>query len=165
LAAPCSPHDMPPAIARPRGNPRVGDLGRQNGADFGWRFVANGHPDDMVRGRDVDEQVLLAGRRCTQLPPVVRLRSLRLDSRVDKVGGDEAPNQKPAPDLLLLALERLRARPEQAVYVGDSPFDMAAAKSGGLTAIGVTWGGVHDRSLLAQADLVVDSPEELLAAL
>ena len=81
------------------------------------------------------------------------------------VGGDEAPNQKPAPDTLLLALERLGARPEDAVYVGDSPFDMAAAKSGGLYAVGVAWGGVHDRSLLAEADEVVDTPEELLGVL
>jgi pyrophosphatase PpaX len=81
------------------------------------------------------------------------------------VGGDEAPRQKPAPDTLLLALERLGERPEAAVYVGDSPYDMAAAKSGGLYAIGVTWGGVHDRTRLAEADEIVDTPKELLAAL
>lgn len=81
------------------------------------------------------------------------------------VGGDEAARQKPAPDLLLLALERLGAEPSEAVYVGDSPFDVAAALAGGLAAIGVSWGGIHDRSALAQAELVVDSPEELLAAL
>jgi pyrophosphatase PpaX len=81
------------------------------------------------------------------------------------VGGDEAPNQKPAPDTLLLALERLGARPEDAVYVGDSPFDMAAAKAGGLYAVGVTWGGMHDRTLLSQADVAVDTPEGLLGVL
>ena len=42
---------------------------------------------------------------------------------------------------------------------------MAAAKAGGLAAVGVTWGGVHDRALLGEADVVVDTPEELLAAL
>ncbi len=81
------------------------------------------------------------------------------------VGGDEAPNQKPAPDTLLLALERLGARPAEAAYVGDSPFDVGAARAGGLYAIGVTWGGVHDRGLLAEADTIVETPEELLAAL
>ncbi len=81
------------------------------------------------------------------------------------VGGDEADRQKPAPDTLLLALERLGESPSHAVYVGDSPFDMAAAKSGGLYAIGVAWGGVHGSSALAQADEVVGSPKELLAAL
>ena len=81
------------------------------------------------------------------------------------VGGDEAKNQKPAPDLLLLALERLGASADGAVYVGDSPFDMGAARAAGLHAIGVTWGRVHDRAALSEADVVVDTPEELLAAL
>ena len=49
--------------------------------------------------------------------------------------------------------------------MGDSPYDMAAARSGGLYAIGVTWGGVHDRTRLAEADEIVDTPKELLAAL
>jgi pyrophosphatase PpaX len=81
------------------------------------------------------------------------------------VGGDEAKAQKPAPDLLLLALERLSAPSAGAVYVGDSPFDVAAARAGGLYSIGVAWGGIHDRAALAHADLVVETPEELLAAL
>jgi pyrophosphatase PpaX len=81
------------------------------------------------------------------------------------VGGDEARNQKPAPDLLLLALDRLGAQPAEAVYVGDSPFDVGAAKAGGLTAIGVTWGGIHTRDLLAEADELADSPGELLGLL
>ena len=53
-------------------------------------------------------------------------------------------------------------RRSEAVYVGDSPFDIAAAKAGGLGSIGVTWGGVHDRALLEAADCLVDSPGELL---
>jgi pyrophosphatase PpaX len=81
------------------------------------------------------------------------------------VGGDEAPRQKPAPDPLLLALERLGAAAADAVYVGDSPFDMGAAKAAGMHAIGVTWGGVHSRDVLGEGDVIVDTPEELLAAL
>jgi pyrophosphatase PpaX len=81
------------------------------------------------------------------------------------VGGDEASRQKPSPDGLLLALERLGADPSNAAYVGDSPFDMDSARAGGLAAIGVSWGGVHDRSALEAADVIVDTPEELLAAL
>ena len=42
------------------------------------------------------------------------------------------------------------ARPEDAAYVGDSPFDMQAAQAGGLYAVGVTWGGIHDREALAR---------------
>jgi pyrophosphatase PpaX len=81
------------------------------------------------------------------------------------VGGDETERQKPAPDPLLLALERLGASAEEAVYVGDSPYDMAAARSASMYAVGVTWGRIHDRSALDGADVVVDSAEELLAVL
>src|SRR5438105_12378642 len=57
------------------------------------------------------------------------------------VGGDETERHKPDPEPLLLALERLGARPEEAAYVGDAPFDVRAAKAAGLYAIAVAWGG------------------------
>jgi pyrophosphatase PpaX len=81
------------------------------------------------------------------------------------VGGDEHEKQKPEPDLLLLALDRLGADPAGAAYVGDSPFDMQAARAAGMHAVGVTWGGIHGPDALGDADAVVDTPEELLAVL
>ena len=79
------------------------------------------------------------------------------------VGGDEHERQKPEPDLLLLALERLGAGPATAAYVGDSPFDMQAAKAAGMHAVGVTWGGIHSRETLAAEEpaAIVDTAEEL----
>lgn len=81
------------------------------------------------------------------------------------VGGDDTRRQKPDPDPLLHALDRLGALPEEAAYVGDSPYDVQAAQAGGLFAVGVTWGRIHHRDALSDADAVVDSPEELLAVL
>jgi pyrophosphatase PpaX len=81
------------------------------------------------------------------------------------VGGDETTEHKPHPAPLLLALERLGARPEDTAYVGDSPFDMQAARAAGLAAIGVGWGGIHAADKLTDADVVVHTAEELLAAL
>ncbi len=78
------------------------------------------------------------------------------------VGGDETARHKPDPDPLLLALERLGVQAEDAAYVGDSPFDMQAAKAAGLYAIGVSWGRIHSADKLREADVVVDRPEELL---
>jgi len=72
---------------------------------------------------------------------------------------------KPDPEPVLLALERLNADPEQAAYVGDSPFDMGAARGAGVRAVGVTWGGIYARDALADADVLVDSPEELRGVL
>jgi pyrophosphatase PpaX len=81
------------------------------------------------------------------------------------VGGDETDRHKPDPAPLLLALERLGASAGDAAYVGDSPFDMQAAKAAGLYAVGVSWGRIHGRDALGDADVIVDRAEELLAVL
>jgi pyrophosphatase PpaX len=83
------------------------------------------------------------------------------------VGGDETERHKPDPEPLLLAAERLGADPAETAYVGDSPFDVRAAKAAGMYAVAVTWGRIHDRSRLEaeQPDAIVDTAEELLAVL
>jgi pyrophosphatase PpaX len=83
------------------------------------------------------------------------------------VGGDETKKHKPDPEPLLLALERLGAAPDDAVYVGDAPFDVKAAKAAGLYSVGVSWGGIHGRERLEaeKPDALVDTTEELLGVL
>jgi pyrophosphatase PpaX len=83
------------------------------------------------------------------------------------VGGDETERHKPDPEPLLLAAERMGADPAETAYVGDSPFDVRAAKTAGMYAVAVTWGRIHDRAKLEAEgpDAVVDSAEELLAEL
>jgi len=83
------------------------------------------------------------------------------------VGGDETERHKPDPEPLLLGAERLGADPAQTAYVGDSPFDIRAAKAAGMFAVAVTWGRIHDRSRLEaeEPDAIVDDAEELLAVL
>jgi pyrophosphatase PpaX len=80
------------------------------------------------------------------------------------VGGDETEKHKPDPEPLLLAAQRMGADPKKTAYVGDSPFDVGAAKAAGMFAIAVTWGRIHDRAKLEQAepDAIVDTAEELL---
>ena len=83
------------------------------------------------------------------------------------VGGDETERHKPDPAPLLLAAERLNVDPKTCAYVGDSPFDIRAAKAARMHAIAVTWGGIHDTAkLLAEGpDAIVDTAEELYGVL
>jgi pyrophosphatase PpaX len=83
------------------------------------------------------------------------------------VGSDDTERHKPHPDPILRALELLGAGPEEAAYVGDSPFDVKSAKAAGVYAIAVTWGGIHaaDRLRAEEPDALVDSCEELLGHL
>jgi pyrophosphatase PpaX len=106
--------------------------------------------------------IVTAKRRATVDLAFARVPLAHLFDTV--VGGDETDLHKPDPEPLLLALERLGAQPDDAAYVGDSPFDVRAAKAGGLHAIAVTWGGIHARERLEaeEPDAVVDSAGELL---
>ena len=83
------------------------------------------------------------------------------------VGGDETDRHKPDPEPLLLGAERLDADPTETAYVGDSPFDVRAAKAASMFAVAVTWGRIHDRARLEaeEPDAIVDTAEELLGVL
>ena len=107
--------------------------------------------------------IVTAKRRATVALAFARLPLAHLFETI--VGGDETERHKPDPEPLLLAAERLGAMPEEAAYVGDSPFDVRAAKAAGMRSIAVTWGRIHDRARLEreQPDAIVDTAEELLA--
>ncbi|MCW2578255.1 MAG: family hydrolase [Modestobacter sp.] len=79
----------------------------------------------------------------------------------------DAEKTKPAPDLLQVALTKLGA-PEDAssVMVGDSVWDIEAAKNAGMPAIAVRSGGFGDDELRgAGAIAIFDTPGDLAKAL
>jgi HAD superfamily hydrolase (TIGR01509 family) len=76
------------------------------------------------------------------------------------VSSDDVEHSKPAPDIYLLACERLGVEPSEALALEDSPSGIAAAKAAGLTCIAVPQFAETD---VSAADRVVDSLEELLA--
>jgi len=78
------------------------------------------------------------------------------------VGSDDTERHKPDPEPLLHALELLGADPRDAAYVGDSPFDVAAARAAGVHSVAVGWGGIHR---VEDADAFVEAPKELLGVL
>ena len=83
------------------------------------------------------------------------------------IGAEDTERHKPEPDPLLEALRRLDAGPADAAYVGDSPFDVRAAKAAGMLAVAVGWGGIHADETLRreEPDALVHSAEELHALL
>ena len=79
----------------------------------------------------------------------------------------DADATKPAPDLLQVALKKLGAAPDApSVMIGDSVFDIEAAKNAGMPAIAVRSGGFGDDELRDAGALSVhDTPADLTAAL
>jgi pyrophosphatase PpaX len=61
---------------------------------------------------------------------------------------EDTTEHKPDPEPLLKGLELLGDIPrEEAAYVGDSPFDVAAAKAAGITSVAVSWGAFSEDTL------------------
>ena len=89
------------------------------------------------------------------------LRTARVSDAFEAiVTSDDVEHPKPAPDLYLLACERLGVAPREALALEDSASGVAAAKAAGLTCIAVPQFAGTD---VSAADRVISSLEELLA--
>ena len=56
------------------------------------------------------------------------------------VGYDSCSRHKPDPEPVRVALEQLGAQAARAVFVGDSPHDIAAGNAAGVTTVAALWG-------------------------
>jgi HAD superfamily hydrolase (TIGR01509 family) len=76
--------------------------------------------------------------------------------RFTVLAGDVVPKKKPAPDIYLLALERLGVDPAEALVIEDSRNGLLAADAAGLTCL-VTVNGYTEDQDFSEAVLVVSS--------
>jgi len=82
------------------------------------------------------------------------------------VCGGETACRKPHPEPLLLALERLGVPAGRTAYVGDSPEDVAMAKSAGVVSVGVPGRFPNRETLAASApDILALSLDSVVNAL
>jgi len=80
------------------------------------------------------------------------------------VGADSCANSKPHPEPVLLALARLGYPASEAILVGDSTHDIAAAKAAGSLAAAALWGACTREALAAGgADFFVSDVRDLPA--
>ncbi|MCS7109301.1 MAG: HAD family hydrolase [Candidatus Micrarchaeota archaeon] len=79
---------------------------------------------------------------------------------------DDVPVSKPSPLPLLKAAKLLKVRPEEAVYVGDHPDDIKAARNAGMMAIGVlTYRRKYDKLDKESPDIIIKNLFELESAI
>jgi HAD superfamily hydrolase (TIGR01509 family) len=82
----------------------------------------------------------------------------------DATTSDDAERSKPDPDILLAALDKSGASPDRAIMIGDTPYDIEAARRAGLATIAFRCGGWDDTRLQG-AIAVYDDPRQLLDGL
>jgi HAD superfamily hydrolase (TIGR01509 family) len=60
---------------------------------------------------------------------------------------DDVQASKPEPDIFVVALEKGGVDPARAIVVGDTPYDVEAARRAGVAAVGVTTGPFDEQQL------------------
>ena len=81
---------------------------------------------------------------------------------------EDIENPKPAPDTILKALEKLDAKPENAIMVGDSILDILCAKNADVASVLVSWSATlsekakEDFAEGERPDYIIQQPGELL---
>lgn len=83
------------------------------------------------------------------------------------VGFDDTDAHKPDPEPIHAALDRMLAGdPPAAVFIGDSPADVWAARNAGIRSIAALWGTLDSELLLdATPDFTAKTPGEVLTIL
>jgi len=76
----------------------------------------------------------------------------------------DVDDSKPAPDVVRAALDLAGVGPEEAVMIGDTPYDVEAASRAGVRIIAVRTGGWSDEDLAGAAE-IHDDPASILKAL
>jgi len=72
----------------------------------------------------------------------------QIEGLIDAIGcGDDIKRGKPHPDVIEVALRRVRAGRKPAVMIGDTPFDAAAARGAGILPVGVLTGHFSENAL------------------
>jgi phosphoglycolate phosphatase-like HAD superfamily hydrolase len=80
-----------------------------------------------------------------------------------ETSADDASHSKPDPDIVQTALQKARCGPGEAILLGDTPYDVAAANKAGVRAVAVRSGG-HPDAALAKAVAIYDDAADLLAS-
>lgn len=79
-----------------------------------------------------------------------------------RTSSDDADQSKPDPDIVRAALARVHAEARDAVMIGDTPYDIEAARRAGVDAIALRCGGHWTDADLSGAIAIFDDPQDLL---
>ena len=124
-------------------------------------FIQAGHDVPMAR---IHRTI---GMGSDQLLDALLRAALAADDAIDEATSSaDVERSKPAPDLVQVALDKARVRPDAAVFVGDTIWDVQACGKAGVPCVGLLSGGISRAELLdAGAAEVYEGPAELLDAL
>ncbi|MFV0516645.1 MAG: HAD-IA family hydrolase [Aminipila sp.] len=81
---------------------------------------------------------------------------------------EDCTKHKPDPEPAMIALEKLKSNPQEAIMLGDSKFDIGCANNAGITSVLVGWAeALYDKEKegLFKPDYIINKAEELFEIL
>jgi HAD superfamily hydrolase (TIGR01509 family) len=129
-------------------------------------FMANLNPTPGARllvqhMRSEGLRLVIASSSGEELPALLGQAGLQ-DLLDTSVSSDEIKESKPDGDIIEVALRKAGVQPTEAVMIGDTPYDIAAAKAAGVKCIALRCGGYWDDAALSEAVAIFDDPATLL---
>ena len=104
---------------------------------------------------------IASSSQAEQLSALLRIADIA-DLVDTTTSSDDAEQSKPAPDIVGVALGQLGLDPAETLLLGDTPYDIEAARQLGVRTIAVRCGGFPDADLTG-ALAIYDGPADLLA--
>ncbi|MCU0533615.1 MAG: HAD family hydrolase [Hydrococcus sp. Prado102] len=108
---------------------------------------------------------LIIASSATEQELSVLLKAAEVDdllSQDEATTSSDAESSKPEPDIVEAALNKSDMQPQQAIMLGDTPYDIESANKAGVEVIAFRCGGFDDNQL-KDAIAIYDDPADLLA--
>lgn len=115
----------------------------------------------VQRLRSEGLHLVIASSSGEELPALLAQADLQ-DLFDTAVSSDEVKESKPDGDIIEVALRKAGVQSAEAMMVGDTPYDISAAKAAGVKCIALRCGGYWDDAALSDAVAIFDDPAALL---
>jgi HAD superfamily hydrolase (TIGR01509 family) len=124
--------------------------------------LTRGAKDLVRRLRDEGLRLIIAtSARASELN--VMLEQVGLDDLIEqKTSASDAESSKPDPDIVVAALRKAKLSANAAIMLGDTPYDVEAARRAHVDTVALRCGG-WDNASLRGAVAIYDDPADLLA--
>ncbi len=158
---------IPEITGLPKDSPEAEELGKRHGEIFKKKYLPSVTPFPHVpelfqRIRDNGLKIVIAtSSKQDEMEAMLEIAGVKALVEATS-SASEAKNSKPDPDPLAVALKKADCSAEQAVMVGDTPYDIQSAGKVGVGTISLRCGGFRDTDLQG-ALAIFDDPADLLA--
>lgn len=157
---------IPAAVGLSKDEPRGKALAERRAAIFRERYLKQVRPFpgvrelvDRLRGEGLKVAVATSAQP-DELRPLLRIARLE-ELLGESASAEDADRSKPDPDIVAAALRQARCPAAESVMVGDTPYDIEAARGAGVPTIALRSGGWDDEGLAGALAIYEDAADLL----